>query len=494
MKLKYIGLGIIVIIITITLILFLSVKSRSGKKEINHIFLITLDTLRADHLSVYDYPRSTTPFIESLANKGFVFQNCFSNSATTNPAHSSIFTSLYPIQHGVEKNWIKLNDSFVTMAEILKSHKYKTYAFTSSELFKSNNLNQGFDYFNEPENTRKNFKKKYRPAEYTIKEIEKIFSKRSSKERSFIWIHLFDPHRPYYPPSKYLDQIKNLNDKKEIVSFLENKHKIDPKIYKNIIFSKRGKSEFFKNNPDYYKGWSASDIMYDQINLYDSEISYVDDQIKKIYKFFERSGMTKKSLWILTGDHGEGLGNHNWFMHVREIYSESIKIPLIFYFSDSNRAGKIKNYVEHIDILPSILELLDISNPISNSFSKSFATILTGEKKSNNKKFLFAKREIFKKRKWKKKIPVFSNYEHGDKYSIIHENYQFIFRTEGLNELFNIKTDPYETDNILVSSANIGKKLKSILFNILKKSKIKIKTERASSDKINKIKSLGYIE
>ena len=471
---------------------FFLFKKESNKIE--HVFLVTIDTLRADHLKTYGYPRETTPFMDFLSIQGATFQNCFSNSATTNPAHASIFTSLYPIQHKVEKNWIELNDSFTTIAEILKEENFKTFAFTSSDIFKVNNLFQGFDYFNEPENPRKKWNKKYRQAELTRLAISKQFQDKKITGKTFVWIHLFDPHRPYYPPDNHLNSIKELNDKDKIVSFLKNKHKIDPESYKRITFRRRGRSDFYKNNPNYYKNWKSEDILYDQINLYDAEISYVDSQLKEIFDIFERSGMNKNSLWIFTGDHGEGLGNHNWFMHSREIYKEAIGIPLILYSPGLIKKAIHNHYTEHTDILPSLLDLLGIHNPVKNSTSSSFADLLTGKKDNFKKDYLFAKRETFKKRKMKKKIPLSANYEHGDKYSIISGGFQYIHRTKGENELFDLSSDPYEIINIISKKGKLVNKMKNYLFSILKSSKSDTKVNKANEKAINKIKALGYIE
>ncbi|MEN8222656.1 MAG: sulfatase [Acidobacteriota bacterium] len=480
-------------LVIIPVVLFCS-SCGSDRKKIDHIFLVTIDTLRADHLSVYDYPRETAPFITSLAEKGAVFKNCFSNSATTNPAHASIFTSYYPVQHRVEKNWIKLNESFITIAEILKENGFETFAFTSSDIFKVNNMFQGFDFFDEPENPREKWNKKYRQAEKTGDVIGKVFSGKKTDGKTFTWIHLFDPHRPYYPPREHLEHIKKMDDKSKIIPFLRDQHKIDPGTYKGLTFSKRGRSDFFKNNPDYYKKWKSEDVMYDQINLYDAEILYTDTQLKRIFDIFEKKGMNKNSLWILTGDHGEGLGNHNWFMHVKEIYKEAVHIPLILYSPGLIKKAVLPHYTEHTDIFPSLLDILRIKNPVKHQYSSSFADLVTGKNKEFKKEFLFAKRETFRKRKMVKGVPQHIKYEHGDKYAIISENFQYIHRTEGVNELFDLSSDPYEMINLISKKGKLVNKLKSFLFSVLKSSKLNIKVKRAGEEEINKIKALGYIE
>ncbi len=488
---KKIIIPIVIIILSVTLFFVLR---KGDVPKIENVILITIDTLRADHLSIYDYPRETAPFISSLAEKGAIFKRCYSNSATTNPAHASIFTSYYPTQHKVEKNWIKLDDSFITMAEIFKAKGFETFAFTSSDIFKVNNMFQGFDFFDEPENPREKWNKKYRQAELTGDVIGKFFSGRKINGKTFTWIHLFEPHRPYYPPQKHLDHIKNMDDKNKIISFLKNNHKIDPKIYKGKVFKKRGRSDFFKKHHNYYDNWKSEDIMYDQINLYDAEIHYADSQLKRISGILESAGINKNSLWIITGDHGEGLGNHNWFMHSREIYKEAIHVPLILYSPGLIKEKILPHFTEHNDILPSLLEILGMENPVINSSAQSFAGLLTGEKYKFDKKLLFAKRESYRRKKTHKRIPPYSNYEHGDKYSIIHENFQYIHRTEGKNELFDLRSDPYGLINLISTKGKLVNLMKNFLFSVLKSSKFNIKVKKANEEEINKIKALGYIE
>ncbi len=486
------------------LLILLSVSyyllKKRGKIRVDHIFLITIDTLRADHLSCYGYPRKITPFIDNLAKEGIIFNNAYSNIASTAPAHSSIFTGLYPRIHGVLKNWFKLDERFQTIAEILKEKGFKTYAFTSVGLFGACNLYQGFDFYNEPIDPRikKKYGKKYRDAKLTFRKIKEYFSsfkKKENKDKHFIWIHLFDPHRPYYPPNIFLSKIKNLTDKRKMINFWEKEHRINPLVYKGEVFKHREKNRYFKEMGDLkHEGMSAIDIMYEQINLYDAEIMYMDSVLREIFFYFEKKGLNKHSLWIITGDHGEGLGNHNWFTHAKHIYKEHIHIPLIFYFNNKEMGKKITEVVEHPDILPTIIDLLSLNNKEKDTLSgKSLIHFIYNSGKKYNKSFSFAQREVFKTRKQLKKIPDYVVYEKGDKYSIIDKRYHYIYKTTGVEEFFNIIDDPYEIHSLL-RGTSLRRKYKGILFKLLKKIKRKTTVKKASEKEIRKIKSLGYVE
>ena len=145
--------------IYISIIIFLSVVFlrlfvfRGKSEQISRVVIITIDTLRADHLGSYGYKLNTSPFLDSIAKQGISFKNTFAATASTVPSHASLFTSLHPLQHGVLKNGHKLADDFLTMAEIFQEIGYKTAGITSTDRhFFVSNLHQGFSYYNEPTN------------------------------------------------------------------------------------------------------------------------------------------------------------------------------------------------------------------------------------------------------------------------------------------------------------------------------------------------------
>jgi len=465
-------------------------------RKIDHVFLITIDTLRADHLSCYGYPRKTSPFLDQLAESSIQFMNAYAHSATTAPSHASMFTSLYPIGHQVNKNWVKLDDSNVTLAEMLKENGFRTQAFTSVELFETCNLYQGFDYYDEPVDARIKWGKKYRQSELTFNEVKKFFDSKDPGGKTFTWIHLFDPHRPYYPPSRLKETIKKMGDGEEMIDYWLKVQQKDIRAYKGEIFSHREKSDFFKTNKNYYQEWKTEYVMLDQINMYDAEIMYVDSVIKKIFEFFKNSGYLENSLWIITGDHGEGLGNHKWLAHSKNLYNDSIKIPLIIKIGNENKGKRIEHFVEQADLAPTIASILDIefeqTDPIPG---ESLLIFLNGKGKRYKKKYSFSQREFYKKRKKQGEIPKYVKFEHGQKYSVQDNSYKYIYRTEYKDELYDLTKDPNEVRNLLDELPEIAAKLKGELLRILSNNKSKKrKVKKGTDEQINKIKSLGYIE
>ena len=163
----------------------------SGLEPPRLIVLITIDTLRADHLPMYGYPRDTSPFLAELAAEGVVFESAYSNIATTAPAHASIFTSLYPTQHGVTRNGKVLDEVVETLAERLVGAGYTTVAVASTNRhFLKAGIMRGFTHTDEPD------VEPYRPAAESVDvAIGKLAE--LGDVPVFLWLHLFDPHSPY---------------------------------------------------------------------------------------------------------------------------------------------------------------------------------------------------------------------------------------------------------------------------------------------------------
>ncbi len=445
--------------------------------QIDHIFLITIDTLRSDHLSCYGYPRETTPFIDSLAAKGILFENAISQSATTCPSISSIMTGLYPFQHKVIANGYVLDNSYTTLAEILREKGVRTIAFTSTDShFLSSNINQGFEFYEEPLDTEKTYGCEYRQARLTIDNVILWLYNFNPEDRLFLWIHLFDPHTPYYPPDRYYRILDKETDRDKFIDFLKKSH-INLKIFEN-----------------------STNKLYEYITSYDAEIRYADEELNRFHRFVENRGLNKNSIWIITSDHGECLGQHSWLKHGKLLYKEAINVPLIFYLPEFNEQQVIKDVVENFNIFPTVLEAFNVDiNNQKNLNTLSLWTKLQNPKRELQKKIAFCERRYYEDvNETSKDVPFWEVfYEKGEKYSIQNKNFKYIFKTEGIDEFYDLENDLYELFNLIESDKfSLEKKeLRNELFEILKeKEKYKDTSPRIADRKvINKLKSLGYV-
>jgi len=279
-----------------------------------NIYLISIDTLRADHIHCYGYQQIQTPALDELAKGGVRFAQAFTPSPLTNSSHTSILTGLLPSVHGVTDFGIPLDDTHATMAELLKAKGYHTAAFIGAVVLDSKTLapglDRGFDFYdNFPTNvqTKTHWDRLERRGEVVVKRAEAWLTAHPTGPR-FVWVHLYDPHDPYEPPAPY--------------------------------------SETYKDR------------------LYDGEIAYADSALANFIAYLKAHAAYDNSLIIVVGDHGEGLGEHNEDTHGIFLYDSTTHVPLILKPPAGKNAGKlIDEQVGTLDILPTVLEYAGIPKP-----------------------------------------------------------------------------------------------------------------------------------
>jgi len=274
------------------------------------VYLITIDTLRADHVHCYGYDKGATPAIDSLARNGVRFAHAFTPSPLTNTSHTSILTGLLPGSHGVTDFAIPLAASYPTAAELLKERGYHTAAFIGAIILDSKalapGLDRGFDFYdNFPAHAdpKTRWGRVERRGEEVVHHAEQWLAAHPQGPH-FVWVHLYDPHDPYEPPPPF--------------------------------------SQIYKDR------------------LYDGEIAYADTALANFLEFLKRHDWYRNAVIVLVGDHGEGLGQHGEDTHGIFLYDSTIHVPLLFKLPDSSFAGKVIDaQVRTTDILPTVLDFTD---------------------------------------------------------------------------------------------------------------------------------------
>lgn len=434
------------------------------RAPVYNVILITIDTLRADHLSCYGYPRETSPFLDYLAQNGVLFEHAFSSISYTTPSHASIFTSLYPVQHKVLVNGARLHKEAFTMAEMFQDIGYQTAGFCSVGFL--SNLSQGFDIFD-----NEKYKKlvHYRQAHQTIESVLDWLDSKRPNDKFFLWVHLFDPHRPYHPPQAYLKQmaLKSEAEKELFVKYVIQICKLPPYVYKH-------KAKLIE---DY--------------NNYDAEILFTDQQIKRLVRAIEAKKFKSPLLWIITADHGEGLGNHGYKKHGRFIYNEQVHVPLIFYFSQKEYRGlRLKNLVRHVDILPTLADLLGYNLSEKAKFIQGISLWPLLNDNENNFPVQYA---FYQRRPWNE---ARRSWDRGEIYGLQNLQFKYIYHSLGDDEFYDLRYDPFETKNIIDFPSLPRDKMKKIVELYYKTlSHQTITDSPAPIDKrhMEELKALGYI-
>jgi arylsulfatase A-like enzyme len=341
------------------------------------VLLVSIDTLRADHLGCYGNANAKTPTIDALAAEGVVFEDATSQANTTGPSHTTMLTGLYPAEHGALSNGVRVSNRVKTLADAL-SRTHSSAAFVSGFTLADElcGLASRFDWYDDQmaryawlpriversqlgralvRFARERGVELYRadrPAGQTVDAAISWLNSRGD-EPLFTFLHLYDPHAPYEPPE-------------EFVRLHAGPHPADFDWY-DLSTEER---EELVTDPAAVEQMKA---------LYAAEISYADAQVARLIEELKRLGRWERTLLVLTSDHGEGLGAHGyWFDHGTFLYDEELHVPLILRFPGAKHAGvRVKHQVRLLDIAPTILDHLGVRDALTTS-GESLVTAASG--------------------------------------------------------------------------------------------------------------------
>jgi len=343
--------------------------SRWPRPRPTNVVLVMVDTLRADHMSAYGYERETTPFIRQFASQGFVFEHARSQASCTFPSVNSLLTSRNPaIFTRQEANDFTIPEEHISIAEILKNHGYSTIAVSASPIVRATpsdfnpigGFDRGFDAFIEDV--------LWRPGGQVNRAI--ITQLDTVEEPFFLYAHYMEPHGPYRPPERY------------------TKHFAGE--YEGHRFIKRGNAVpigrmLYNNGPHY--DITDRDIQH-LVDLYDDEIRYFDGVFRRLIRILNDQGVLDRTLIIISSDHGEMFLEHGHIRHCRGVWDTVTRVPLIFRFPGIEGGKRFENAVQNLDIVPTILDYLDIDTDAFEFEGTSLLAVLEGQEPERH--FAFA--------------------------------------------------------------------------------------------------------
>jgi len=367
-----------------------------------NVVIVTIDTLRADHLGCYGYKHIRTPNIDALAADGVRFERAYTPVPVTLPAHTAIFTGSYPMLSGIHDfSANKLNPQQPTLASALKEHAYSTAAIIGSAVLDSRfGLNHGFDFYYDHFDFNRlletNLDEMERPGN-VVADVALDWLSKNYQKKFFLWMHLYDPHYPYRPPPPY--------------------------------------SQEYASRP------------------YDGEIAFADAQVGRLLRFLKEKGLYQNTLVVLSGDHGESLGEHGEKTHGFFIYNATLQVPLIVKLPHRTMAKQVATQVSLTDIMPTVLQILKLDIP-SQVQGRSLLPLIDG-KQSNEPGSLYA--ETFLPRlhfNWSELRGVETN------------KYHFIDAPKP--ELYDLSKDPGETQNLLPQKKAVGEEMQAKLAALIR--------------------------
>jgi choline-sulfatase len=387
----------------------------AGPPPPERVVLVTLDTVRADHLSCYGYPIVTTPFLDRLAAEGALFEHAFSSSSQTGPSHASLMTSLHPGQHGVEANSMLPAPGVPTLAELMHGAGFSTAAFVSVRFLDL--LRAGFDTFE----YRRVKDRIYCPAPQTVDAALEWVGARAPGERWFLWLHLFDVHEWRLP-----------EEGPEALQAIEGQIADWPAHARRLEERQGLRPAAFRDDDAFHHG----------LVEYDARIRACDAQLERLYAAVRASGDERRTLWIVTADHGEGLGAHDYLFHGEHVYDEQIHVPLIVHWPGGVPAGRrVEPLVRLIDVVPTLDEILGLTAPGTARFEglSLLATLREGLPPRADSAFAQRGEDATKRMR---------GWEPGPIYCLRTAEAKYIHHEHGADELYDVAADPLELRNL----------------------------------------------
>jgi arylsulfatase A-like enzyme len=308
--------------VCLTLLVFGGSRAVAQQNSPNVVF-ITVDTLRSDHLSSWGYHLKTSPNIDRLAAEGMRYENAYTVTSRTAPSHYSMFTSRYPQEHGAKLNGFAVSETskFLFLPQIFQKHGYKNGAFVSAWVLSSRltKLDRFFDVYDEDLNRKYQTINSMRWAEDVAPKAIS-WMQRNKDNPFFLWVHFFDPHSPY-----------------------EFREEFD-------VTEKTGAPDRTRERGQH--------VVMDDVRAYNSEIKYTDHYIGQVIDAVDEMGLGENTLIVLTADHGESLGEHDFQGHARRLWEPIVRVPMIMRWTGTIDAGQVEeSKVSTIDIMPTIVDM-----------------------------------------------------------------------------------------------------------------------------------------
>lgn len=422
------------------------------------IILISIDTLRADHLGCYGYKRDTTPHIDAFAASAILFKNTIAQAPYTVSSHMSLLTSLYPSFHKVNMIELsRLNPDKVTLAEVLYRNGYRTWAITGG-----GQVSSGYGFFDGFE-TFIEYTAPHRDVERKVRETIN-FLKKERDNTFFVFFHTYKPHAPYIPIPPY-----------------------------DTMFDGKYEGHITGSLSD-IEGINSGQIQADQADLehieslYDGEIREMDDQLAVLFDYLNQEGLLEKTLIVLTSDHGEEFGEHGSVaVHSHTLYDELLRVPLILRMPEAHPQQKtIEDQVQSIDIFPTILHIAGIPHQNRMSQGTSLAPLLEGQSLDREPNIAFSERTpsdgLFLR-------------------ALRDSSQKYIFEENKKNgslkhSFFDLKNDPAEQINVALPHKKLRGLFAQIQFLIEEGKKVDqiVKKKKIDPETLETLKALGYIK
>lgn len=460
-----------------------------------NLVLVVMDTVRADHLSLYGYTRKTSPVLEQLAKESAVFTNAFATADFTLPAHASIFTGLYPSWHRAHSAppqfpfGRRLDDGIETLAGMLQKRGYRTMAEIANGAYLDPKwgLARGFDVFDNRLAARLNqtdetpylregmrrllsffiptgeydltFRHGYQITEQAGKMLEEAHA---GKAPFFLFLNYMDAHAPYVPPAPFNRMFRDDESGVPLRRYVN--------IRRLVLEDKEPIAESDRRS---------------LVSQYDGGVAAIDHEIGELVSGLKKLGVYENTLLIVTADHGEAFGERNLLGHQVSVYQNQIHVPLLIKYPNSRQASTSDDLVSQVDLLPTVLDVLDYEAPPYLQGRSLAGNNLPGDRMILSESFPFFSQTWNVTRLNRTARALMSG------------PFKYIASTKGTQELYRLSNDPEEEHNLYTRDNSDASILQSKLSSFLKRfPRDAHGSPGGKRDDVNldRLRSLGYVQ
>jgi arylsulfatase A-like enzyme len=418
------------------------------KSKTPNILFVVWDAVRFTHLSCYGYSRPTTPFLEKVFGEFVHFENAIAQSHWTLPSHASMFTGLYPSEHGALRSNPSIPEDIPILPELLRKAGYQMVGF-SQNLYMGprSGLDHGFDVFHDKQelydrpSSKRNLAIRaaakalrslrlasdqwgyYWGSPHVVKSATRWINRARQPDRPFfMYINFMDAHIPCNPPPEYREKFVN----------------------------------FSLSQDEDWGTWKRSALAHEVSNkqsaywvsLYDAAIAHLDSQFQRLYEFLDMEKLLDETLIILLSDHGENHGEHALFGHPPSLYDTILHVPLLIHFPNSQLNGSIyKPQVELLDIFPTLTEIAQIDN----NYKHRGMSLLQLLSNPNPNRWAYAERFPLRDKEHRMLVRINPDLDtdwHLQSQKCIRTlAYKYIWSSNTRDEFYNLRDDPGESQN-----------------------------------------------
>lgn len=404
--------------------LWLALSCAPKAPEPTHIVLVVMDTVRQDHLSCYGYQHETTPWLKELGKTSTVFDSAHSTSGWTSPAHASMFTGLFPIAHQTtQENWV-LGEQFETLAELLSEAGYETVGMAENPMLsKRNGFDQGFDAYQEL------WREEGSEGLKVVERFAQTIAQRDVSKPLFTFVNLMGAHSPYRAGSEFTKAFVR-----------DSSIRLRTNLWREYFL---GEAEFVETELAHLR------------ELYDAEIAFTDSLVRALAEELKAADLWDQTVFVVTSDHGENIGDHELMDHVFSLYESSTKVPLIIHDPKHFVAGRESRSVQLTDLFWTLIERAGVEQEFGQAHGRSL-TDLRGDRPVFCE-YYYPKQALLAIGEKAEQTSRLDPYRRRLR-SIERDGLKLIWGSDDRHELYDLNSDPDELSNLIEDEAYAEKR------------------------------------